>query len=494
MTRFGRLFALSIFAAALRPRYSAFAKTKEKTPKADGVAIPSTPEEFAEFLTDEGRVVALFGPDSDPQARVDWFNAYNDKINKAGNISKAVTEEVTASVTEWLKEYADKNERPDLGEVAGDISSEVVRRLQPGKAGGAEKSATYNPKAMGAGIDDMFEDSADYFKTIWHRTDPSDAVREKRTQVHNAFSESVPSEGGFLVPERLRSELLRVALETSIVRPRARVIPMESLRVPFPAIDSTSNVSSVFGGVIGYWTEEGATLTASSAKFRRLVLEAKKLTAYTQVPNELISDSAISFGAFIDTIFPEALAFYEDIAFFDGSGAGEPQGFLNATAAISITKETGQAANTIVWENLVKMYARMLPTSLSRAVWVASINTFPELATMALSVGTGGSAIWLNNGAQGPPMTILGRPVIFTEKANTLGAAGDINFVDFGFYLIGDRQVMSARSSEDFLFQTDETAFRIIERLDGRPWLDSAITPQNNSDTLSPFVKIAVRA
>ena len=469
--------------------------TAEKTPKADGTVLPTTSEEFAEFLTDDARVAEVFGPDSNAQDRLDFFTEYTEKATTAGNIATQVTTEVTASVTDWLKDHADKTERPDLSAVASDIADSVVRSVKAETpALSAAKSATYNPKAMGASIDDMFDSSADYFKTIWHRTDPSDAIREKRTTVHNAFSESVPSEGGFLVPERLRSELLRVALETSIVRPRARVIPMESLRVPFPAIDSTSNVSSVFGGVIGYWTEEGATLTASSAKFRRLVLEAKKLTAYTQVPNELISDSAISFGAFIDTIFPEALAFYEDIAFFGGSGAGEPQGFLNATAAISITKETGQAANTIVWENLVKMYARMLPTSLSRAVWVASINTFPELATMALSVGTGGSAIWLNNGAQGPPMTILGRPVIFTEKANTLGAAGDINFVDFGFYLIGDRQVMSARSSEDFKFQTDETAFRIIERLDGRPWLDSAITPQNNSDTLSPFVKIAVRA
>ncbi|MCH8130734.1 MAG: phage major capsid protein [Acidobacteria bacterium] len=348
---------------------------------------------------------------------------------------------------------------------------------------------------MGASIDHLFADSTEFFKTIWHNTDPgTPGVADKRTTIRNAFSESVPSEGGFLVPERLRSELLRVALETAIVRPRARVIPMESLRVPFPAIDSTSNVSSVFGGVIAFWTEEAGTLAASEAKFRRLILEAKKLTAYTQVPNELISDSAISFGAFIDDIFPEALAFYEDIAFFSGSGAGEPQGFLNASAAISITKETGQAANTIVWENLIKMFARMLPSSLGRAVWVASPDTFPELATMALSVGTGGSAIWLNNGVVGPPITILGRPLIFTEKANTIGAAGDINFVDFGFYLIGDRQVMSARSSEDFLFQTDETAFRIIERLDGRPWLDGAITPQNGGDTLSPFVKIAVRA
>jgi hypothetical protein len=35
------------------------------------------------------------------------------------------------------------------------------------------------------------------------------------------------------------------------------------------------------------------------------------------------------------------------------------------------------------------------------------------------------------------------------------------------------------------------TAFRVIERVDGRPWLQSAITPQNNGATLSPFVKLA---
>jgi HK97 family phage major capsid protein len=136
----------------------------------------------------------------------------------------------------------------------------------------------------------------------------------------------------------------------------------------------------------------------------------------------------------------------------------------------------------------------MLPSSLGRAVWICSINTFPELATMALSVGTGGSAIWLNNGAVGPPMTILGRPVIFTEKTPTLGTVGDICLVDFGFYLIGDRQVMSAMSSPHFKFQNDQTAYRIIERVDGRPWIQSAITPRNNGDTLSPFVALATRA
>jgi len=112
---------------------------------------------------------------------------------------------------------------------------------------------------------------------------------------------------------------------------------------------------------------------------------------------------------------------------------------------------------------------------------------------MALSVGTGGSAVWLNNGVQGPPMTILGRPVIFTEKAPVLGDAGDLTFVDLSYYLVGDRQMMTATSSPHFKFQTDETAFKVISRVDGRAWLNSAITPKNGGPTLSPIVKLGAR-
>jgi HK97 family phage major capsid protein len=113
-----------------------------------------------------------------------------------------------------------------------------------------------------------------------------------------------------------------------------------------------------------------------------------------------------------------------------------------------------------------------------------------------LSVGTGGSAIWLNNGANGPPATILGRPVIFTEKVPTIGGAGsgkDISFIDFGYYLIGDRMQMRAESSPHFHFSTDQTTFRIIERVDGRGWLMSALTPANSTTTLSPFVTLGER-
>lgn len=452
------------------------------------IEIPDTPAGLEEMLGDPARMQNLF-------AEKDGFaqfirNYARVVLDKDTEVATQVREETQRVLSSWLKEQEDSPDGPARPLVPLNYGFDQ-KNARPSIA---NKMGLFNPKAMGAQIDNEFKNSAEFFTTIWHNRNRTAQDQSRLSRIRNAFSTTVPSEGGFLVPETLRSELLQVALENSVVRPRARVIPMETLRVPFPAIDSTTNATSVFGGVIAYWTEEGGALTETQAAFGRLVLEAKKLTAYTQIPNELLSDSVSSFQAFIDQIFPQALGFYEDDAFMNGNGVGMPEGFLNCSAMVKVAAETGQPTNTIVWENLVKMYSRMLPSSLGNAYWIASIDTMPQLATMALSVGTGGSAIWLNNGQEGFPMSILGRPVIFTEKCPTVGTAGDINLVDLSFYLIGDRQVMSAMSSPHFKFQNDETAYRIIQRVDGKPWLQSAITPKNgSSNTLSPFVQIATR-
>ena len=442
-----------------------------------GITIPDTQAGLEDLLNDRKRMAAVLKENK----LQDVVQAYATLFfNRERETAETIKTEVQRQVATFLKES---------GEVA---RPEFTNRLRPTSP--KIENSLYNPRALGASIDNEFDSAAEFFKAIWHHADRDTKAQMRLQRVRNAFGSTVPSEGGFLIPETVRSEMLRIALETSIVRSRARTIPMETLRVPFPMVDSTSNASSVYGGVVAYWTEEGATLQDSAAKFGRLALEAKKLTAYAEVPNELISDSIGSFEAFISQIFPEAMSFYEDDAFMNGSGVGEPLGILNGPGMVSVAKEGGQPADTIVWENIVKMFARMLPSSLNRAVWVASIDTFPELATMALTVGVGGGPIWLNNGVSGPPMTILGRPVIFTEKSPVLGDAGDIAFLDFSYYLIGDRQAMSATSSPHYKFASDMTAFKVVERVEGRPWLQSAITPKNGGAPLSPYVQIAERA
>ncbi|MFG2269130.1 phage major capsid protein [Streptomyces chartreusis] len=453
--------------------------------------IPSNAAELAEMLADPKR-----GPEvmETPKALADFIQDYANKQQGEGTeLKRLVDEQVQAGFANFLRENgAEDIKRPDMSAKALDPYATADATLQG--------RGLYNKDAEGAKVDGLFNSSGELFRAIARTGGGANTpeVSAKLAQLRN-YSSDIPSDGGFLIPESLRSELLRVSLETSVVRPRARVIPMETLRVPFPAIDSTTNVNSVYGGIVGYWTEEGGQLTESQARFGRVTLEARKLTGFAKVPSELMQDSLVSFSAFINQLFPEALSFFEDTAFLTGDGVAKPLGVLNANCAVPVTRAD---ANLVQFEDIVNMYARMLPQSLSRAVWVVSNNVLPQLLQMRIvqqnvagteNVGAASPGLWLNGGQAigSPPMTLMGLPIVVSEKVPALGGAGDISLIDFGFYLIGDRQAMQARQSEERYFETDEIAFRIIERVDGRPWLQSAITPANGGATLSPIVKLA---
>ena len=452
------------------------------------VVIPTSSEELAEFIADKDKRASVWNSD-DPTVLPEFLTNYVKASNKVGDISRQVDEQVEKTLANFLKEHSAELRRPDMSKAT---SRDARTARQTG--------AAYNKNADGVPLDGKFESMVDFFDTIHTSADiRDDKIRDKRQLIKNAMSSTDPATGGFLVPEEVRSELLQFALENAIVRPRATVIPMASLRAAIPFVDATTNSGSVYGGVIAYWTEEGAALVQSQPSFGRIVLEAKKLTAYTEVPNELRQDSQPSVEALLYSMFPKAIAWFEDIAFLRGTGVGEPLGVLNAlnTAMLNVPGQGGQTAGTIVWDNIIAMYARMLPSSLNRAVWLVAPNALPELMTTALTVGTGGAPIGMANfdGQGAPTLTLLGRPVIVTEKVNALGAAagGDINFIDFDQYLIGDRMAMDAQASTDYRFGNDVTAYRFIERVDGRPWVQSAIQPQNGGPTLSPFVSLAAR-
>lgn len=439
-----------------------------------------TAEETAEVLTDRSALKELM---RDEDGLVNWVEGTMKlRMESDPEIKAQVEAQAHRAMLQFVRD----------GQGSTD---EIAKRLNLDNAWNKNGSKVrsnliYNNKALGAKHDDKFADLVEYARAITDAV-PKDAVlSSKLTELKNDLSSVKPSDGGFLIPEVLRGEILRIAHERGIVRGRARVIPMDSLTVPFPTVDETSHVSSLYGGITGFWTEEGATLTESQPRFGQMELRAHKLTLYTEVPNELLRDAIPALRAFLEEVFPEALAWFEDVAFFLGGGVGEPLGFLNANATVQIDR-VGSSTDTIVWADIVAMYARMLPGSLDRAVWVVSPDVLPQLLTM--TVGAGNAAVWLGggnfpSGANRPPMTMLGAPIIVSEKARTLGTPGDITFVDFGYYLLGDRQAMSSKQSEDYKFQNDVTAMRWIERVDGRPWIEDPITPQNNGFTLSPFV------
>lgn len=444
--------------------------------------VPKNHDEVVEILSDATKAKEVL---KDTETLANWIKAYADKTQGPGT---DLDEQVNIAVQKGLRDFL-------IGNKLSDEETAQINRLNlspQAKRGGmltSHRQATaHNAKAPGAVLDNLFDNSVDFASTIWHKNTNADET--KLAALRNAAGSVSPSDGGFLVPETLRSQLLQIALEQAVVRPLATVVPMESARVPFPMIDSTTNAGSVFGGMISFWGEEGAALQDSNPKFGRVVLDAKKLTGLSAVPNELLQDSILSFSALIETLWPKALAFSEDAAFQTGTGTGEPLGFRGAgnTAAVTVTRAT---ASKITYPDIAKMFGRMLPSSLGNAVWMCSPDAIPELLQMSLTVGTGGNSVFVVNAAAGMPMTILGRPLIITEKGGQLGSRGDLAFVDLSYYLVGDRQTMSADSSTDFQFGSDKTTFRIIQRVDGTPWLKDAITPQNGSaNKLSPFVEL----
>ncbi|HUG82555.1 MAG TPA: phage major capsid protein, partial [Bryobacterales bacterium] len=181
-------------------------------------------------------------------------------------------------------------------------------------------------------------------------------------------------------------------------------------------------------------------------------------------------------------------------AFLTDSGAGQPLGVLNAPATVSVSKETGQAANTIVYENVVKMWSRMWPRGHQNAVWVGNPDIMPALYSMNLAIGTAGVPVFMPANGAAPSATLFGRPLLFSEKVPTLGTVGDLGLYDLTQYAIGLRAEVALMISPHAYFVSDELAFRLRVRIDGSSLWDAAVTPAKGSNTISPFVVLATRA
>lgn len=314
----------------------------------------------------------------------------------------------------------------------------------------------------------------------------------------DGLTSEVDSEGGFLIPVEFRAQLLKLAEEKSNLMGRCMDVPMSVNSVTMPYIKALDRSSGyIHGSIMLYWVGEEALKTESKPKFGQVTLTLHELAGLAYTSNQVLEDSPISLQPLLTACFSDAFAWTMDNVLINGTGAAQPMGILNAPALVTVSKETGQSADTILYENIVKMEARLLPASEAKAVYLANKDIFPQLATMCFPVGTGGVPVYLPaGGASGKPYkTLMGRPLLFTEHCQTLGDLGDIFLADYSQYLLGQKKGrgIKADTSIHLKFDYDQTAFRFTFRVDGQPWLPSAITPRYSNDDLSPFVTLEAR-
>lgn len=334
-----------------------------------------------------------------------------------------------------------------------------------------------------------FESAEDYLKTVHAGL----ADQRLTPTIYAVNTGVIPTEGGFSVPSGIFSSWLDHSLETEIVRPLADVRPMTAPAMKAPAWGGDTHTSTLYGGFSGGWYDENSTITTETPTLRLIELRARKLAILAAASNELIADG-IGFEEQLGQAITRAMGWYLDSAFLAGAGAPGPLGVLNAPATITVAKESGQVASTIVYANVAKMFARLTPGSHTNpsTAWVCNSAAIPQLLQLSMPVGTGGSHIPVMNERDGQ-FRMLGIPVKFTEKVPTLGTIGDIMLCDFSQYLIGVRAEFSLQKSAHAGFADDITYYRGTLRVDGQPKPAAATTPYAG-DTLSPFVKLATRS
>lgn len=300
--------------------------------------------------------------------------------------------------------------------------------------------------------------------------------------------EVIGSDGGFLVQTDVGGMLTRAVMGGDVLS-RVRQVPISANAnaITFNAVDETSRATgSRFGGVRGYWVDEGTAATATNPTFRQIEVKLYKVAALGYSTDELEQDTT-AFGSVMLQAFKEELRWLAENAIINGTGAGQPLGVVGHDATVSVTRGTASEVNHV---DIVTAWSRLFTRNKAGSVWLINTDVNPEIDEMYV---TGASSDFgprfVSYDAEGATR-MKGKPVIETEYNATMGTVGDVVLGDFGAYLFASKAMQTATSMH-VRFTTDENAYRVTWRVGGRPSWISALTPANGTNTLSPFVTIA---
>jgi len=308
------------------------------------------------------------------------------------------------------------------------------------------------------------------------------------------LSEGVGAEGGFLLlPELFEARLMDLNLGSEIIRPRCRTFGIPKAKgntIQIPCYEDVSHGESI-AGVITYWTQEKGTLTESTPTLRKVSLTCNKLTCLSDSSNELISDSFIPISEMIGYLFRSAIGFEIDKVCISGTGGGQPLGFRNSPAVITIAKESGQDADTICYENIVNIFSRLPINSYKKnsTIWISSISNIPQLLQIGIKLGVSGFYVPIFREETGKYF-ILGKECLFSEHASLLGEEGNLMLADLSDYALAVKSGIRIESSIHHLFTSDMSTFRAVIRFDGSPLTNSALTLSDGTTTTSPYIQL----
>ncbi|MFN4113770.1 MAG: phage major capsid protein [Sphingomonadaceae bacterium] len=267
-------------------------------------------------------------------------------------------------------------------------------------------------------------------------------LRRGRTAEIKSVRGTVPADGGYAVPREIDALIARELTEISPIRAIAQVVQTGS--------SGYRKLVTTGGTASGWVSETAARPETATPQFAEIAPPSGDLYANPAASQAMLDDAGFDLESWLASEIALEFARAEGAAFVNGTGVGQPEGFLSAPFAATADGSrpfgtvqyigTGNATgfSAAPEDTLLDIVHTLRGGYRQGASWVMNSAT---LAMVRKLKTADGAFLWQPGLVEGQPDRLLGYPVIEAEDMPDL-AAGEtpIAFGNFrAGYLIAER-------------------------------------------------------
>lgn len=398
----------------------------------------------------------------------------NEQVKAAEEAEVAATgdeEETEEETTEEVDEKAlEAVISKKIAERIDAITDKLAAKFLEGVTAQRSKAIDSGKKQVTTGDDKtrnfmkaLFTGDRDYLKTVSGLTDGA---------------------GGYLIPEELRSEILRIAEgQYGLARSEMRYLP-------FTGPGNERRIPALATSVSVSWTDEAGSKRSTAPTFSIVTQTLKKLAAIVPMTEEIIEDSTINLTALVAELFAEAVAKEEDIQFFNGDGSPWTGILNNGNVNVVNTESTDPA--DVTPEDLLALVDATPSGALDGAKFYMHRSVFSKIRALREGASADGAYL-VQQPTASEPASLWGYPIVTSDAFPLVSETGeDQPFVLFGNLkkaaIFGDKQQLRVKMLDQAtirnvaddaninLAQQDMVAVRIVERVGYVLALPEAVT------------------
>ena len=311
---------------------------------------------------------------------------------------------------------------------------------------------------------------------------------EKTQRSILGMNTQVGSEGGYAIQVDFANRIMDSVIEQSEILNRVdRYQVSANANEVYVSMVNETSTANVFGGVVAYVVEEGATIPNTKPSLKQIRLPLKKLAALAYVTDEQMRDAQFT-GSLLERAFGLAIARLREKMIITN--------IINNPGTTTIAKESGQSAATVVGKNFLKMRNALISTSRRNAIWTMHPDVMAELPEVYLAGTHTDKFLYMpEDGIYSTGYDrLFGREIIESDYCSALGTKGDVLYWNPLEYLEITKGGIETAASIHVAFDTAQMAFRAISYANGMCKYDQGISLVNSSVARASYVTLATRA